>query len=173
MGVTDDAGDIHPGGVAHQENITQLTMGSVGHEELDPHIRDDKGDPHRSALQDIDQDSKVSPSTWAAAFFIGSTYTSSITCTILLVFPIIVQIGEELQGSNINVNWIASGWSLAGAVSFAIAGQISDYFGRKNVICLGQVLLIIGHIVGATAQSVNQVIAAMVILGFGTGISFV
>ena len=148
-------------------------MGSVGHEKLDPHIHDDKGDPHRSALENIDPNAKVSLSTWAAAFFIGSTYQASITCTILLVFPILVPIALDLQGTTKNVNWMASGWSLAGAVSFAIAGQVSDYFGRKNVILLGQALLITGHIIGATAQSVNQAIAAMVILGFGTGTSFV
>ena len=75
----------------------------------------------------------------------------------------------ELQGSTLNVNWMASGWSLAGSVSFAIAGQLSDYFGRRYILIFGQVLLVIGHIVGATAQTVNQGIAAMVILGFGTG----
>ena len=64
---------------------------------------------------------------------------------------------------------MASGWSLAGSVSFAIAGQLSDYFGRRYILIFGQVLLVIGHIVGATAQTVNQGIAAMVILGFGTG----
>ena len=78
-------------------------------------------------------------------------------------------IALELQGSTLNVNWMASGWSLAGSVSFAIAGQLSDYFGRRYILLFGQLLLVIGHIVGATAQSVNQGIAAMVLLGFGTG----
>jgi MFS family permease len=64
---------------------------------------------------------------------------------------------------------MASGWSLGGSVAFAIAGQISDYFGRRYIILFGQALLVLGHILGATAQSVNQCIAAMVILGFGTG----
>ena len=160
------------GEFSHKEQLPP-TRGAVGEEELDPHIRDDRGDPHHAALEDIDPNAKVSLSTWVAAFFIASTYTPSITCTILLVFPILVPIGLDLQGNVDNVNWLASGWSLAGAVSFALAGQVSDYFGRRNVILFGQVLLVIGHIVGATAQSVNQAIAGMVILGFGTGISFV
>lgn len=146
---------------------------AIGEEELDPHIHDDRGDPHRAALEDIDPNAKVTLSTWAAAFFIASTFTPSITCTILLVFPVLGSIGLELQGNLDNVNWLASGWSLAGAVSFALAGQISDYFGRRTVILIGQALLVIGHIVAATAQSVGQAIAGMVILGFGTGISFV
>lgn len=50
---------------------------------------------------------------------------------------------------------------------------MSDYFGRRYLLMFGQVLLILGYIVGATAQSLNQCIAAMVILGFGTGTTFI
>ena len=78
-----------------------------------------------------------------------------------------------MQGTTNNVNWLAGGWSLSGSVAFAVAGQLSDYLGRKQVVLTGQALLLIGHLVGATAQSLNQIIAAMVILGAGTGIVFV
>jgi len=64
---------------------------------------------------------------------------------------------------------MASGWSLAGSVAFAIAGQLSDYFGRRWILLFSQALLIIGHIIGASSQSVGQSIAAMVVVGFGTG----
>ena len=62
---------------------------------------------------------------------------------------------------------MASGWPLAGSIAFAIAGQTSDYFGHRYILLFGQALLILGHIIGCTANSVNQGIAAMVILGFG------
>lgn len=148
-------------------------VGTVGHEILDPHIRDDRGDPHRAALEDVNPEAKVSASTWAAIFFMGFTFHASLSFTILTVFPILVPIALELQGSTLNVNWMASGWSLSGSVAFAIAGQLSDYFGRRDVLMFGQVLLVVGHIIGATAKSVNQGIAAMAILGFGTGTTFV
>ena len=90
-----------------------------------------------------------------------------------MVFPILVPIAIELQGNTHNVNWMASGWSLAGSIAFAIAGQTSDYFGRRYILLFGQALLVLGHIIGCTANSVNQGIAAMVILGFGTGTTFV
>ena len=157
---------------AHQETIDSI-QNDHELEPLDYHIRDDHGDPHRAALEDIDADSVITKSTWAAVFFLGFTFQPSLSFTILLVFPILVQIALELQGTIDNVNWMASGWSIAGSVSFAIAGQLSDYFGRRYIILFGQVLLILGHIVGATSQSVNQAIAAMVILGFGTGTTFV
>lgn len=74
-----------------------------------------------------------------------------------------------IQGDTNHSNWIASGWSLAGSVAFAIAGQLSDYFGRKYILMFGQALLIVGHIIAATANNINQAIAGMVIIGFGTG----
>ncbi|KAK3175528.1 hypothetical protein K4F52_010193 [Lecanicillium sp. MT-2017a] len=79
----------------------------------------------------------------------------------------------EIQGNMNNLNWIAGGWSLGGSIAFAIGGQLSDYFGRKGVVLAGQVLLLVGHLLGATAQTFNQLIAAMVILGAGAGLVFV
>ena len=164
----------HEGNMENVEDIrTASPERTIGHEILDPHIRDDHGDPHRAALEDIDPDAKVTVSTWAAVFFLGFTFQPSLSFTILTVFPILVPIALELQGDLTNVNWMASGWSLSGSVSFAIAGQLSDYFGRKDILMFGQGLLVVGHIVGATAKTVNQVIAAMVILGAGTGTTFV
>jgi MFS family permease len=166
MGLPDQSIDS-----AHLECIA--TKDSQGEERYDDHIRDDHGDPHRAALEDIDPDSRVTVSTWAAVFFLDFTFQPSLSFTILCVFPMLVPIALELQGTTHNVNWMASGWSLSGSVSFAIAGQLSDYFGRRYILLIGQILLIIGHIVGATAQTVNQGIAAMVILGFGIGTTFV
>lgn len=90
--------------VSNQEFQQQVAMKSVDKEKLDPHIRDDHGNPHRAALDDINPDDKVTLSRWAAVFFIDSTYQSSITCTILLVFLILVSIALELEGNTNNMN---------------------------------------------------------------------
>lgn len=145
----------------------------IGQEELDPHIYDDNGDPHRTALEDSNADGKVSQSTLVAIFFLSFTVHPGLSFTLLTVFPILTRIGLDLQGNPQNTNWMVSGWTVGGSVAFAIAGQISDYFGRRYIILFGQGLLIVGHVVGSTAQSVNQCIAGMVILGLGTGTIFV
>ncbi|KAH8691682.1 putative siderophore iron transporter, partial [Talaromyces proteolyticus] len=116
---------------------------------------------------------RVSASTWAAVFFLGMTFLPSITFSLSTFVPVGTTVALKLQGNTNNVNWLAGGWSLSGSVAFAIAGQLSDYMGRKQVVFTGQVLLLIGHLVGATAQGLNQIIAAMVIIGAGTGIVFV
>jgi MFS family permease len=62
---------------------------------------------------------------------------------------------------------------VASAVSFAIAGGFSDIFGRRYVLISGQVITLIGAIVGATAQKTTTVAAGSTIIGFGAGIIFV
>lgn len=149
-----------------------MTRGKIGEESLDPHIFDDHGDPHQAAL-DANTDGKVTLKTWAAVFFLGVTFMSSLNFTLNSFIPVATTVAMEIQGSVDNVNWIAGGWSLGGSVAFAIAGQLSDLLGRKHVVLVGQGFLLVGHLVGASAQTFNQIIAAMVLLGVGTGITFV
>jgi MFS family permease len=80
----------------------------------------------------------------------------------------LVQFGETLGGAEL-VSWIPSGWGLAAAVGFSIAGSLSDIFGRRYVILCGQAMTVVGGIVCATAQSMNQLIAGEVILGASIG----
>ncbi|KAL2846491.1 fungal trichothecene efflux pump [Aspergillus pseudodeflectus] len=122
---------------------------------------------------DADPPVMITRSTWAAVFFLGFTFQPALTFTVLFVFPVIIPIATELQGNIKNSNWLASGWSLGGSIGFAVAGQLSDQFGRRWILLGGQALLIIGYIVGATAPNLNQCIAAMAICGLGTGTTFV
>jgi hypothetical protein len=167
--------------ILQQENIEGISpveepkpaMGKIGEEVLDPHIHDDHGDPHRAALDDVDAEGKVKAATWGAVFFLGITFISSLSFTLNSFASIATLVAMELQGNLNNVNWVAGGFSLGGSIAFALAGGFSDYLGRKDIIVTGQIFLLIGHLVGATAQTFNQIIAAMTILGVGTGMTFV
>ena len=135
-------------------------------------IYDDHGDPHGAALED-DIARPMTSQTWLAIFFLGFTFASAIGVSFSVVVPVIAQLGLTLEGSVQNIAWIPSGWTLGITVSFAIAGQLSDIFGRRNVILVGQAILIIGQIVSACANQLGTIIAGMTIGGFGTGICFV
>lgn len=50
-----------------------------------------------------------------------------------------------------------------------VCGANSDLFGRRYFILLGNVLVMIGSILGATSHHIGQTIAAHVLLGFGGG----
>jgi MFS family permease len=58
---------------------------------------------------------------------------------------IIAQIGMSLDGLE-DIAWIPGGWSIGAAVSFAIAGALSDIFGRRWVVMIGQMLVLIGAV---------------------------
>lgn len=118
-------------------------------------------DPHREALADAGVAISLSRSAWAAVFFLGFTFQPALTLTVLFIFPVSIAIALELQGSTDNNNWKASGWSLGGSIGFAVAGQFSDYFGRRWVLLTGQAILILGYIVGATAQNLSACIVAI------------
>lgn len=145
-------------------------------------------DPHSAAIED-DYRRTLSLRTWAAVFFLGFTFQPALAFSILTIFPVISVIAVDIQGTTVNSAWMSSGWTLGGTVAFAIAGRMSDIFGRRYVLLFGQLTLIISYvgipsnvilldfkiwqIIGATAHHLDQLIASMVIGGFGTGTALV
>lgn len=75
----------------------------------------------------------------------GLSYVPAISTGLLLPTGILQQIGLTL-GDTENILWIPGGWSVASAVSFSIAGGLSDIFGRRYVLIFGQVLTLIGGV---------------------------
>lgn len=70
-----------------------------------------------------------------------------------LITAILVQVGTDL-GDTTNIAWIVGGWSVASSVSFSIAGSLSDIFGRRHTIIVGEVLAIVGAV--RTTEPVMQ-----------------
>ncbi|ERT01333.1 transmembrane efflux protein [Sporothrix schenckii 1099-18] len=124
------------------------------------------------ATIDDDAEETVSWSTLMAVFFMGMSYVPCISAGLLLPTGILQQIGQTL-GDTDNILWIPGGWSVASAVSFSIAGGLSDIFGRRYVLLFGQLLTLVGGIVGSTANATTTVAAGATIIGFGAGVIFV
>jgi MFS family permease len=126
-------------------------------------------DPHKAALEDNPENAeKLSLSVILSALFLGTSFTGPIIFGFILVTPILVQLSQVLGAENIDF-WIPSGWGAAAAVGFSIAGRLSDIFGRRYVILVGQLLTVVGAAVAASAHSMNQLIAGEVILGGSIG----
>ncbi|KAL1619388.1 hypothetical protein SLS54_006666 [Diplodia seriata] len=104
--------------------------------------------------------------------FLGMSFVAPVACGYVLVNGILNPIGQDLNDTE-NIVWIAGGWSVASAVSFSIAGGWSDIFGRRWVTLSGQIITLVGAIIGATAQKTTTVAAASTIVGFGAGVAFV
>jgi MFS family permease len=79
------------------------------------------------------------------------------------------EMAVELGSQAVQGTWVTSVYSLAGTIAFMICGANSDLFGRRAFILFGNVLMLIGSILGGTSHSIKQTIAAHAIFGFGGG----
>ncbi|OQO14882.1 hypothetical protein B0A48_00264 [Cryoendolithus antarcticus] len=65
---------------------------------------------------------------------------------------------------------ISSHWNVAASVMVTVGGRLSDIFGRRYFMVAGACIALIGAVVGATGQSINQMIASGVLFGIGGGL---
>jgi MFS family permease len=97
----------------------------------------------------------------------GVSYNAYIIT--LLVPPAILSYINADLGPSPAYTWITISWNLGGAIFVTIGGRLSDIFGRRYFFLAGAMLLLIGSIVGATGQSIGQMIASGAIFGSGGG----
>ena len=79
--------------------------------------------------------------------------------------PVIV---ADLGGVE-HYSWVFAAYMLAATVTTPIYGRLSDVHGRRLFFIVGIVLFVAGGIVGATAQSMTQLVLARGIQGLGAG----
>lgn len=96
--------------------------------------------------------------------FIGTVVavcTGSICAYLGWVLPAntLTLINQDI-GPSPNLGWVGTVWILGSAIGFLLVGRLSDIFGRKWMVIGTTVLSIVGNIVGATAKSVETLIAA-------------
>ncbi|KAL1598144.1 hypothetical protein SLS59_007154 [Nothophoma quercina] len=68
-------------------------------------------------------------------------------------------------GPSPNITWVAISWTLGFAVGFTLVGRLSDIFGRRWFFIGSSILGLIGNIIGASAQSIDMLIATNCING--------
>ncbi|KAF2837083.1 MFS general substrate transporter [Patellaria atrata CBS 101060] len=108
--------------------------------------------------------------TWRtilAASSMGMCYNAYLF-TLLIPPAILGAINADL-GPDPRYTWITISWNLGGAMFVTVGGRLSDIFGRRYFFLTGAVMLIIGSIICATGQSINQMIAGGAIFGAGSG----
>jgi len=71
-------------------------------------------------------------------------------------------------GPSKSYSWMAVAQTISAAVMSPFIGRLSDIFGRRNFLLLGNTLAAIGAVVAATAHTVNVVIGASIIIGVGS-----
>ncbi len=84
----------------------------------------------------------------------GLSVVAPISCGFIVAVSILYDIGTDL-GDLTHLGWVVSGWSIASSVSFSLAGSLSDIFGRRYVILLGEFISLIGAVGNFLSRSID------------------
>ncbi|KAF7187758.1 Trichothecene efflux pump TRI12 [Pseudocercospora fuligena] len=141
----------------HERDITDPSY-------VDHRADDDRADEAKGRNAD-----KIDKSYWLSVNFIGTLFAIGMAFMggiggYGLIAPVLSEINAEI-GPDPNINWVPLCNLCGGAVFFLMVGQLSDIFGRRWFFIIGSAIALIGSIIGATAQSVNQLIASQVFIG--------
>ncbi|KAH4922817.1 hypothetical protein HBI55_021690 [Parastagonospora nodorum] len=118
-------------------------------------------------LQTTGEDVGMTFNTFMAAVSMAMCYNAYLFT--LLIPPAILGFINADLGPDPRFTWITISWNLGGAMLVTIGGRLSDIFGRRWFFIAGAIILIIGSIVSATGQSINQMIAGGALFGMGSG----
>lgn len=79
----------------------------------------------------------------------------------------LVRIGDELDASLADLQWITNGYLLALASLILLGGSLGDHFGRRRVFVIGVIWFAIASLACGLAQNSGQLIAARILQGIG------
>jgi EmrB/QacA subfamily drug resistance transporter len=85
-----------------------------------------------------------------------------------IVATALPRIAGDLGGLS-HYTWVFAAYMLAATVTGPIYGRLSDAYGRRPFLVAGILFFMAGSVVGGTADSMTQVIAARAIQGLGAG----
>jgi len=87
-----------------------------------------------------------------------------------LVVPALPEIQEALHTSESSVAWVLTAYLLSASIGTPILGRLGDMYGKERVLMWVLLMLSVGTLVSALANSMRLLIAGRVIQGAGGGI---
>ncbi|KAL4738812.1 fungal trichothecene efflux pump [Aspergillus similis] len=133
-------------------------------------IHDEDVERSDGVVSPVEQGKKragLTPKTIMAIVSLCLLYNSYLF-TQLMPAVILSSINADL-GPDSDYPWITICWNLGAAVVVTIGGRLSDIFGRRWFLISGALFGAVGAVVGATGQSMSQMIAAGILMGVGGG----
>ncbi|KAB5539473.1 fungal trichothecene efflux pump [Coniochaeta sp. 2T2.1] len=114
-----------------------------------------------------EEDGKITFKTKMAVLALILMYESYLF-TLLMPAAVLTYINADL-GPDSRYPWITICWNLGASIIVTIGGRLSDIAGRRWFLLFGACSAAVGAIVGATGQSINQMIVSGIIFGIGGG----
>src|SRR3954447_6592345 len=86
-----------------------------------------------------------------------------------LVVPALPTMQRELGTTETGIAWLLTGYLLAASVGTSILGRLGDMYGKERLLLWTLVILAVGTLLAAVANSLPLLIAARVIQGISGG----
>ncbi|MFG1706249.1 MFS transporter [Nonomuraea sp. M3C6] len=87
-----------------------------------------------------------------------------------LIVPLIASLPTLLHTAPANAFWAITATLLAGAVAMPVAGRLGDLYGKRRVMVASALLLAIGSLVCAPANSLIPMVIGRALQGLGMGV---
>ncbi|KAJ4360116.1 uncharacterized protein N0V89_000676 [Didymosphaeria variabile] len=118
-------------------------------------------------IGEVEERPHITFKTKMAIFSLIMMYESYLF-TLIMPAAILAYINADL-GPDPKYPWITVCWNLGAAIIVTVGGRLADIFGRRWFLLTGAISAAIGALVGATGQSITQMIVSGVLFGFGGG----
>ncbi|WP_433442927.1 MFS transporter [Nonomuraea sp. CA-141351] len=87
-----------------------------------------------------------------------------------LMVPLIATLPTLLHTTTANSFWAITATLLAGAVAMPVSGRLGDLYGKRRVMVVSALLLAVGSLVCAPANSLAPMVAGRTLQGLGMGV---
>nr|WP_235948252.1 MFS transporter [Candidatus Frankia alpina] len=108
----------------------------------------------------------------APGLMIGALAAAGVVVSVMhtLVVPLISDLPELLHSSVSNTAWVVTATLLGAAISTPIVGRLGDMYGKKRMMMVSLVLLIIDSVVCALSSALLPVVVGRALQGLATGL---
>lgn len=87
-----------------------------------------------------------------------------------LLIPVIPELPRLLNAAPADVSWVITATLLAGAIITPISGRLGDMYGKRRMLVLSLVTLVVGSFLCAVSDSLIVVVVGRTLQGAATGI---
>jgi EmrB/QacA subfamily drug resistance transporter len=110
--------------------------------------------------------------SWTGAALITATVLASATTAVdaNVIKVAVPAIGRSLGASVTALQWTLTSYLLVVAALLLLAGALSDWFGRRRLLGIGLLVMLVGSVLCAVAPSIGTLIAARVVQGIGAAL---
>lgn len=88
-----------------------------------------------------------------------------VALTQSLLVPVLPELAQDLGGSTSSIEWVLTSTLLVGAVAVPVFGRLGDLYGKKRMILVASVAMIVGSLICALSHDLAWMIVGRAVTG--------